>query len=48
MSPIEIPDYDDFLTADENGLGVPEIRGAKGTADVMALWASVRNLVGIK
>jgi chromosome partitioning protein len=48
LSPIEIPDYDDFLTADENGLGVPEIRGAKGAADVMALWASVRNLVGIK
>jgi chromosome partitioning protein len=48
LSAIEIPDYDDFLTADENGLGVAEIRSAKGAADIAALWASVRNLVRIK
>jgi chromosome partitioning protein len=47
LSAIEIPDYDDFLTADENGLGVVDIRGAKGAQDIKALWATVRRRVGI-
>jgi chromosome partitioning protein len=47
LCPVEIPDFDDFLTAGEAGLGVVEIKGAKGADDIDALWAIVRRRIEI-
>lgn len=43
LCPIEVPQYEDVVGAAEIGVGVVEIRGAKGADDFSGVWTFVRN-----
>jgi chromosome partitioning protein len=47
LCPVEVSDFDDYLTAAEAGLGVAELRGAKGADDISALWAVISRHLNI-
>lgn len=44
---IEVPSYEDFFLAAENGISVLEIRGAKGADDMLGVWAYVKKEIGL-
>lgn len=44
---IEVPSYEDFFLAAENGVSVVEIRGAKGVDDMLGVWAYVKKEIGL-
>jgi chromosome partitioning protein len=45
---VEIGEFYDFLTADEGGVGVTEMRRCTGGEDIEAVWAAVKRKVGMK
>jgi chromosome partitioning protein len=47
LCPIEIPLYDDFVSAAELGVSVIEIKKAKGADEVVAVWTFARNEIGL-
>ncbi|MFC5313827.1 ParA family protein [Azospirillum rugosum] len=44
---VDVPRYEDIQNAAEVGLGVAEVRRAKGVEDFMAVWNFVRGELGI-
>ena len=47
LLPIEVPLFEDFNLSADTGIGVLEIRGANGAADVAALWLYVAKEMGL-
>ncbi len=46
VCPVEIPDYDDIQFTARRGLGVLEVKGAKGIDHMAGVWAFVRQEIG--
>jgi len=42
VCPVDVPQYEDIGTAQDSGYVVTEVRGAKGTEDMVAVWAFVK------
>jgi len=47
LCPVEVPDYMDFQEAAELGVGILELRRAKGQEQIKGVWSYVRNTVGV-
>jgi chromosome partitioning protein len=45
--PVEVPDYTDIATAGNQGIGVLELRGAKGREHMTGVWGFVRSNLGL-
>jgi len=45
--PVEVPDYTDIATAGNQGIGVLELRGAKGREHMTGVWGFVRSSLGL-
>jgi chromosome partitioning protein len=45
--PVEVPDYTDIATAGNQGIGILELRGAKGRDHMSGVWGFVRASVGL-
>jgi chromosome partitioning protein len=45
--PVEVPDYTDIATSGNQGIGVLELRGAKGRDHMTGVWGYVRSSVGL-
>lgn len=41
--PVEVPDYTDIATAGNQGIGVLELRGAKGREHMTGVWGFIRS-----
>lgn len=48
LSAVEIPDYIDFLMADEAGLGATEVTRCNGADAIDAVWMAVKRRVALK
>jgi chromosome partitioning protein len=47
VCPIELPDYEDVAFTSSKGIGLLELRGAKGTEYVAGIWSFVRTELGL-
>jgi chromosome partitioning protein len=47
LCPMEVPLYEDIGFAAEVGVGVSEIKGARGVDDVTAVWTFVKQELGL-
>jgi chromosome partitioning protein len=47
ICPVEVPDYTDIATAGNQGIGVLELRGAKGREHMTGVWGFVRSSLGL-
>jgi chromosome partitioning protein len=47
ICPFEVPTYEDFAAAADIGVGIMEIKGAKGADDVSGVWTFVRKEIGL-
>ena len=45
--PVEVPDYTDIATAGNQGIGVLELRGAKGREHMAGVWGFIRSNLGL-
>ncbi|MGY8607658.1 ParA family protein [Gluconobacter cerinus] len=48
LSAVDIPDYTDFLVADEAGLGATEVSKCNGADAIAAFWADVKRIINRK
>jgi chromosome partitioning protein len=47
ICPFEIPTYEDFAAAADVGVGIMEIKGARGADDMSGVWTFLRKEIGL-
>lgn len=47
ICPFEIPTYEDFATVAELGVGITELKGAKGAEEMTGVWTYVKKELGL-